>query len=84
MACRGATQTAHSAADIANSLGNETARLLRTAATMCAQLLRRVYGSRAAADGWQEACITLLVSFGFRQGEAVPTVFHHAERNIVT
>ena len=54
------------------------------AATMCARLLRHMYGTRAAADGWQEEYSTLLVSLGFRQGEAVPNVFYHAAKQIVT
>ena len=52
--------------------------------SMCARLLRHMYGTRAAADGWQEEYSTLLVSLGFRQGDASPNVFHHAERAIVT
>jgi hypothetical protein len=54
------------------------------AATMCARLLRHMYGTRAAVDGWQEEYSTLLVSFGFRQGEAVPNVFYHSSEQIVT
>jgi len=53
-------------------------------ATMCARLLRHMYGTRAAADGWQEEYSTLLVSLGFRQGEAVPNVFYHSTKQIVT
>ena len=33
---------------------------------MCAKLLRHMYGTRAAADGWQEECSTSLVALGFR------------------
>jgi len=43
--------------------------------SMCAQLLRHMYGTRAAADGWQEEYSTLLVSLGFRQGTASPNTF---------
>ena len=50
---------------------------------MCAQLLRHMYGTRPAADGWQEEYSTMLVSLGFRQGDACPNVFHHAVRRIV-
>ena len=46
-------------------------------ALMCARLLRHMYGTRPAADGWQEEYSTLLVSLGFRQGDACPNVFHH-------
>ena len=53
-------------------------------ALMCARLLRHMYGTRPAADGWQEEYSTLLVSLGFRQGDACPNVFHHRARGIVT
>ncbi len=51
---------------------------------MCARLLMHMYGTRPAADGWQEEYSTLLVSLGFRQGDACPNVFHHRARGIVT
>ncbi len=50
--------------------------------TMCAELLRHMYGTRAAADGWQEECSTLLVRLGFVQGTASPNVFQHVARKI--
>ena len=53
-------------------------------ALMCAQLLRHMYGTRPAADGWQEEYSTLLVTLGFRQGDACPNVFYHSARSIVT
>ena len=52
--------------------------------TMCAQLLRHMYGTRMAADGWQEEYSTFLVSIGFRQGEACPNLFYHRDRQVVT
>ena len=52
--------------------------------SMCAQLLRHMYGTRGAADGWQEECSTLLVSLGFKQGDASPNVFRHPTRLITT
>ncbi len=48
----------------------------------CGQLLRHMYGTRSAADGWQEEYSTLLISLGFRQGSSCPNVFHHAKRVI--
>ena len=51
---------------------------------MCARLLRHMYGTRAAADGWQEEYSTLLVDIGFKQGDACPNVFRHVERQITT
>ncbi len=53
-------------------------------ATMCAQTLRHMYGTRLAADGWQEEYSTFLVGIGFRQGDACPNAFYHAERQLVT
>jgi len=48
----------------------------------CAELLRHMYGTRPAADGWQEEYRTALVRMGFRQGIASPNVFRHQERRI--
>jgi hypothetical protein len=50
---------------------------------MCGQLLKHMYGTRMAADGWQEEYSTLLVSLGFSQGMSCPNVFHHKARGIV-
>ncbi len=50
--------------------------------TMCAQTLRHMYGTRPAADGWQEEYSTFLVSIGFRQGDACPNAFRHPEKGI--
>ena len=51
-------------------------------ATMCGELLRHMYGTRSAADGWQEEYSTTLVRLGFVQGFGHPNVFHHPERGI--
>ena len=53
-------------------------------ATMVAKLLRHMYGTRMAADGWQEEYSTTLVSLGFTQGDACPNLFRHPARGIVT
>ncbi len=37
--------------------------------SMCAKLLRHMYGTRLAADGWQEEYSTLLVSPGLQAGQ---------------
>jgi len=51
---------------------------------LCAELLRHMYGTRAAADGWQEEYSSTLVSvLGFAQGVSSPCVFRHEERGIV-
>ena len=52
--------------------------------TKVGRLLRHVYGTRMAADGWQEEYSTGLVAFGFTHGDACPNLFRHAEKGIVT
>ena len=52
--------------------------------TMVARLLRHMYGTRMAADGWQEEYSTCLVDLGFTQGDACPNLFYHQARKIVT
>ena len=48
---------------------------------MSGLLLRHMYGTRAAADGWQqEYARTLMEELGFQQGSASPCVFVHKER----
>jgi len=49
---------------------------------MCAKLLRHMYGTRGAADGWQEQYSTTLVAMGFRQGMSSPCLFAHLERQV--
>ena len=49
---------------------------------MCGELLRHMYGTRSAADGWQEEYSTLLIRLGFRQGSSCPNVFYNQERKI--
>ena len=50
---------------------------------MCGLLLRHMYGTRAAADGWQqEYARTLTEDLGFKQGAASPCVFVHPERRL--
>ena len=51
---------------------------------MCGFLKKYMYGTRAAADGWQQEYAGFLVSIGFRQGEAYPCVFVHVERGLAT
>ncbi len=51
---------------------------------MCAKLLRHMYGTRAAADGWQEEYSTFLVEMlKFRQGISSPCVFRHSARQLI-
>ena len=49
---------------------------------MCARLLRHMYGTRMAADRWQEEYSTLLVELGFRQGAACPNLFYQEGKSI--
>ena len=49
---------------------------------LCGELLRHMYGTRPAADGWQEEYSTCLVRLGFVQGESSANVFHHSEKQI--
>ena len=48
----------------------------------CGLLLKHMYGTRAAADGWQQEYSSFLRSIGFLQGVASPCVFTHKTRNI--
>ena len=50
----------------------------------CAQLIKHMYGTRRAAEGWQEECSGTLVGLGFVQGLASPCMFHHPEKGLVT
>ena len=53
-------------------------------ATMCGFLKKHMYGTRAAADGWQQECAGVIRSIGFRQGDASPSVFVHVERGLAS
>jgi hypothetical protein len=54
------------------------------AGVLCGELLRHMYGTRAAADGWQEEYSTTLVAdLGFVQGISSPCVFRHEEKKLV-
>jgi len=50
---------------------------------LVAKLLRCMYGTRAAADGWQTECSTMLVQeLTFVQGTSCANVFRHDEKGI--
>ncbi len=54
-------------------------------AEYCAKLLRHMYGTRAAADGWQEEYSSFMVeTLGFTQGKSSPCVFRHPSRQLIT
>ena len=47
-------------------------------------LLKHMYGTRAAAGGWQQEYSSLLKSIGLVQGVASPCIFVQTEKNIST
>ena len=49
---------------------------------MCGLPRRHMYGTRRAAEGWQDECSTRMIDAGFIQGVASPCVFHHPTRHI--
>ena len=50
---------------------------------MCALLVRHMYVTRMATDGWQQECSTFMIRLGFKQGEACANVFYQAERDVI-
>ena len=48
------------------------------------KLKRRLYGTRDAANGWQEILSSHLESVGFVGGQGHPSVFWHPEKHIKT
>ena len=56
---------------------------LNAPAGMCGRLRRHMYGTRRAADGWQDEYSSSLKEAGFVQGLASPCVFRHPARRIV-
>ena len=50
---------------------------------MCGKLNRHMYGTRVAAEGWQDEYSTTLKKLGFQQGTASACVFHHKERRLI-
>ncbi len=53
-------------------------------ASCCAKLLRHMYGTRSAADGWQEEYSSFLVEIlEFEQGMSSPCLFRHPNRQLV-
>ena len=49
---------------------------------MCGLLKKHMYGTRAAADGWQQEYSGFLRSIGFRQGAACPCLFVNADKQL--
>ena len=50
---------------------------------MSGLLLKHMYNTRAAVDGWQQEYSSFLKSNGFVQGVASPCIFVHKSRGIV-
>ena len=48
----------------------------------CGLLRKHMYGTRAAADGWQQEYSGFLKSIGFAQGQACPCLFLHKARGL--
>ena len=48
----------------------------------CGLLLKHMYGTRAAADGWQQEYSSYMKSIGFAQGVASPCIFTHEARGV--
>ena len=42
-----------------------------------------MYGTQAAADGWQQEYSSTMIDLGFEQGVAFPCVFWHKARSLV-
>ena len=51
---------------------------------MCGLLLKHMYGTQAAADGWQQEYSSTLVEMGFTQGVASPCVFSCPARGLIS
>ena len=51
---------------------------------MCGFLLKHMYGTQAAADGWQQEYAGYMIEIGFVQGAASPCVFTHPSWHIMT
>ena len=49
----------------------------------CGLLNKHMYGTQAAADGWQQEYSQTLIDMGFIQGVASPCVFRHAAHKLV-
>ena len=50
---------------------------------LCGLLLRHMYGTQKAAEGWQTEYSSALVERGFTLGIACPCVFAHPDRDVV-
>ena len=44
---------------------------------VCARLNYSLYGTRDAAQNWEDEYIRVMCKLGFQQGKSSPCVFHH-------
>ena len=49
---------------------------------MSGKLEMSMYGTRDAAQNWEETYSKFMISIGFRKGKASPCVFYNERRNI--
>ena len=49
---------------------------------MCVKLEMTMYGTRDAAQNWEEEYTEFMISTGFTRGKGSPCIFMHKERNI--
>ena len=50
---------------------------------LCGKLLRHMYGTQRAAEGWQQEYSSTLIEMGFTQGTASPCLFLHKQRRLI-
>ena len=51
---------------------------------MCGKLLKSIYGTRDAAQNWEEKYKEVHLEMGFKQGMASSCVFYHEKRKLRT
>ena len=49
---------------------------------MCGKLNVSLYGTRDAAQNWEEEYSSALRRAGYKSGEASPCVFYHTQKNV--
>ena len=49
---------------------------------MCGKLNKAMYGTRDAAQNWENAYAEFMESIGFSKGKASPCIFWHPGRNL--
>ena len=49
---------------------------------MCGKLVKAMYGTRDAAQNWEEEYCDTVMGLGFDRGMASPCAFYHRERNL--